>query len=348
LTLRLLARSLLTGLALLALPAAASAAEPIPVEAAEIGEWRAKGPVRDTVLPPGVRARTAAARTEEFVDVGGHVIAVTTAVPELDLMPYAQVVAWLIHFDEIEDVTLEVVAPERISEVCGAEALACYQPASPGISPAGWIWIPSVHEDVVHLIAHEYGHHVDNQLTNLAGIRSGCEVSSDGSRNWFFERDADDGLFDAGLGCAGGAEWSHQLSELFAEDYTWLNGNRVWRPDMLVRSPGEWHLEALASDLAVPFETRSKRYSKHVDSGESRIVKVKLEHWTFFTAELTGRRRADLDLFLRKAHGRRALERSRGAGSHEEVERLLPPGEYEVEVLADADGGRGKLRLDFD
>ena len=345
---RLLARSLLTVLALMALPAAATAAAPIPVEPAEIGEWRAKGPVRDRVLPPGFRARAAASRTEEFVDIGGHEIAVTTDVPELDLMPYAQILAWLIHFDEIDDVTLEVVAPERIGEVCGAEALACYQPASPGLSPAGWMWIPSVHEDLVHLIAHEYGHHVDNQLSNLAGIRSGCDVSNDGSRNWFFERDADDRLVEAGLGCAGGAEWSQQLSELFAEDFTWLNGNRVWRPDMLVRAPGEWHLEALASDLAVPFEANTKRYSRHVDAGESRFIKVTLEHWTFFTAELTGRRRADLDLFLRKAHRRRALERSRGVGSHEEVERLLPPGEYSVEVLADAADGRGKLRLDFD
>ena len=32
------------------------------------------------------------------------------------------------------------------------------------------------------------------------------------------------------------------LGELFAEDYTWLHGNRFWRPDMPVPAPGDRHL----------------------------------------------------------------------------------------------------------
>ena len=90
---RRMARTLLV-LALVVFPAAASAAEPTPVEPLDIGKWRAKGPIHDTVLPPsGVRARAAADHTEEFVDVGSHIITVTTDIPGLDLMPYAQVLA---------------------------------------------------------------------------------------------------------------------------------------------------------------------------------------------------------------------------------------------------------------
>ena len=117
-------------------------------------------------------------------------------------MPYAQVIAWLIHFDEIEDVTVEVVAPDADRGDLRREAVGCYQPEAPGHSPAGWIWVPSVHEDLDHIVVHEYGHHVDNQLTNLAHLDFGCDVSGDGSRNWFFAREADDSLLDLGISCS--------------------------------------------------------------------------------------------------------------------------------------------------
>jgi hypothetical protein len=343
-----MARTLLL-VVLAAFPAGAAAAVPTPVEPVDVGKWRAKGPIHDTVLPPsGVRARAAADRTQEFIDDGSHVITVTTDVPGLNLLPYAQVLAYLIHYDEIEDVTVEVVAPGLISAVCGAEALGCYQPEAPGRSPRGHMWIPSVHEDLMHIIVHEYGHHMDNQLANLAGFGFGCDISGDGSRNWFFERDADDSLIDLGMSCSPQNDGSHMLGELYAEDYTWLHGNQSWRPDMPVPAPGDLHLEAMSSDMAVPFKRQSRRISWWVPRRESRMVPLKLNHWTFFSAKLTGRGAADLDLYLRKANARRALARSAGARSREHVERVLAPGRYEIEVFASAKGAHASLRLSLD
>ena len=207
--------------------------------------------------------------------------------------------------------TVEVVAPDLISAVCGAEALGCYQPEAPGRSPRGYMWIPSVHEDLVHIIVHEYGHHVDNQLTNLAHLGfGGCDVSGDGSRNWFFTRDADDSLIDLGISCAPQNDWSHMLGELYAEDYTWLHGNRFWRPDMPVRAPGEWHLEAMASDMAAPFKRESRRLSRWVAATRVSRDPVEARPLDVLLGKAHGRRAADLDLYLRKAN---AGGRSRAA-----------------------------------
>ena len=67
---------------------------------------------------------------------------------------------------------------------------------------------------------------------------------------------------------------------------------------------------------------------------ESRVIPLTLDHWTFFSAKLTGLRAADLNLYLRKANARRALARGAGTRSREHVERVLAPGRYEVEVFA--------------
>jgi hypothetical protein len=67
-----------------------------------------------------------------------------------------------------------------------------------------------------------------------------------------------------------------------------------------------------------------------------------------FTARLTGRFRAGLDLYLYRAGKRRPVARSRGRGSWEQIGEMLAPGRYEVEVFAYRDGGNGRLRLFFD
>ena len=335
--------------ALSLLPAGTAAAAPTPVEPRDLGEWRAKGEVVDTMLQPTVRARAAAARVERFEDGHGHILTLTSDVPDLDLMPYAQVFAGLHHGDEIEAVTIEVVAPDRIPEICGdPEALACYAPEDATRSLNGWIWIPTSDPDLIHIIVHEYGHHVDNQLVNLGHLGLGCRFDNDGSRNWFFERNIDDRLLDNGISCSPGRGWSYLLGELYAEDYTWLNGNRVWRPDMPVRAPADWHLSAMARDFAGPLDQGTRSYRGWVRHRKSRWIRVDVDDWTVFTARLSGRRRADLDLFLYRADARRPFARSRGYGSREQIGEILRPGSYDVEVFASRHGGRGKLRLIFD
>ncbi len=331
--------------ALALLPANAAAAA-VPVEPRDLGEWYAKGEVTDTIVAPVVRARAATTRTETFTDEHGHTLLLTTELPQLDLLPYARTVAALHHRGEIEDLIVEVGSPERSGEICGdPDAVACYAPEDPLRSLRGWMWIPSIDDDLLHIIAHEYGHHVDNQLLNLGHIDSGCGFDNDGSRNWFFERDADDPIFDAGISCAPEAQWSHLLGEIYAEDYTWLNGNRSWRSEMPLDAPTARHLDALAGDLAAPFETRSRRYARSVHQGRSRFIPMRLRDWTLVTARLTGRPAADLDLYL-YAHGADLpFAGSARPRSREELQGALPPGNYRLEIFAHSKSGRGTLQL---
>ena len=166
-----------------------------------------------------------------------------TDVPGLDLNPYARIFAALHHYDEIEDVAIEVVAPDEIPEICGAaEALACYAPEDPTRSLRGWIWIPAAHPDLIHIIAHEYGHHVDNQLINLGHLGIGCGSQRRRKPQLVLRARRGRPPVRQRRACSPERGWNHLLGELYAEDYTWLNGNRYWRPDMPVRAPADWHL----------------------------------------------------------------------------------------------------------
>ena len=80
----------------------------------------------------------------------------------------------------------------------------------------------------MHIVVHEYGHHMDNQLVNLAGLGYGCDVDGDGSRRWFFARDLEDRIFNRGFDCSPATPWDHLLPELFAEDFTRANGLTGW------------------------------------------------------------------------------------------------------------------------
>jgi hypothetical protein len=333
--------------AALALLPSGTAAAAAPVKAVDLGEWHAKGEVTDTVMSPSTQARAAATRVERFTDEHGHTLILSTELPGLDLLPYARTLAGLHHRDEIEDVIVEVVAPASIGAVCGdADAVACYAAEDPLRSLRGRIWIPSADDDLLHILVHEYGHHVDNQLVNLGHLgSSSCGFANDGSRNWFFARDMDDPIFEAGISCASDVQWSHLLGEIYAEDYTWLNGNRSWRLGMALGPPADRHLDALAGDLAAPFNPKARRYERWVGRGHSRFIRVRLHDWTLVTARLRGRPAADLDLYLYAAGADLPFAGSARPRSREELQGALPPGSYKLELFAHSKSGRGTLAL---
>lgn len=333
--------------ALAAVSPAAATAAPTPVEPAELGEWPADTEIKDTVLRPGVRARAAASRSETFVDDHGHVITIETDLPGLVLEPYARVFAALRHYDEIEDVVIEVVTPQDVAPLCGGPGvLACYQPARGG---HGRIWIPTQDPSLLYIMVHEYGHHVDNQLINLGQLLGNdCYIDGDGSRNWFFERDTGNRISRAGIECAIRGNWNYLLAELYAEDYTRLNGNPFWRSDMPIGPPTNAHLEAMADDFAAPLEPRQRRYTKRVRHRRARFVSFRVRDWTLFTAALRGPRSADLDLYLFEGGARRPFAGSRKGASKELIQQVLPPGRYRVAIYAADAGGRGRLRLFMD
>lgn len=336
----------MVALALLALAADRSWAV-TPIQPADLSDLTAKAPVRDSVLKAKPRARAAADRTELFVDQHGHQIALSTYIDGLDLAPYASVLAGTLHYDEIEDLAVWVVPPADVQEICGAaDALACYGPDGRH-SLHGTLVIPTSDPDLQHIIVHEYGHHVDNQLDNLAHVfpRGACGFDNDGSRNWFFERDVEDNILSRGISCDPSARWEDLLGELFAEDYAWLVGNRSWvLPG--TRNPTSLQLDALAYDFAYPLQTRTLRATHRAST---RLIKVfkrfETHDWYFVEVTLRGPRRADLDLFLYRPRARKPFAKSMGRASRERIRMVLPPGRYEVGVHAYQRAAVGRVRV---
>lgn len=315
------------------------------VKPRDLGTWHAKAKVNDRILKQLPRARAAQhERTEGFTDHHGHSLTLITTSPDLDLRPYAETLAGIYHHGEIEDLLVYVLPPEEVDAVCGAEASACYAAEDAATSYRGSMVIPSEDPDLLHIIVHEYGHHVDNQLINLGHIFE-CPYDGDGSRNWFFERDWDDDLFH-NTSCSAQASWSNQLAELYAEDFTWLNGNRTWRPDMTLRSPSNLHLGAMKFDFDQPLTTR--RYSTWrpmVARKRERYKRLKLRNWTFLSVDVRAPRRSDFDIYIYRANGTRAVRRSTRGGRRERKRFVLPPGSYDVGVYAYRGDGRARVRM---
>lgn len=322
-------------------------AAPRVAEPADLTGLSASGPIVDTVLAD-VPTAAIQGTPQVFVDPHGHRITLETAIPGLDLSPYADVLAATLHRNEIEDLVVYVVRPSETGAICGdAMAVACYLPEDPETSYRGWMWIPSEDEDLFYTIIHEYGHHVDNQLLNLAHLGL-CNFASDGSRNWFFRRDVEDNVLGAGFGCNPDLGWDKLLGELYAEDFTWLNGNTTWALIPSMRPPSHAQRAAIAFDLAVPFEQRTLGVRRWISFDRIAVKRFSSRHWALTSINLSGRRRADFDLYLFRRGARRPIVAKTAVGSRHRIERILRPGAYEVVVHAYATGGTAALRVHLD
>jgi hypothetical protein len=343
---RLLLASASIATVLVCAPGAAAA--PRPVQPADLEGLRVERLVKDRVLRGAPsRVSAAGASTQVFSDQHGHRITVTTDVPGLDLQPYAEILAGTLHYDEIESVVVEVWLPEQIAAVCAPDADACYEADDPSRSYRGQIRIPAQHPDLPHVLTHEYGHHVDNQLINLAHLGA-CGFNSDGSRDWFFERDVEDSILDSGFGCDPASSWDLLLGELYAEDYVSANGFSGWVLPS-AQPPTAQQLDALKYDFASPFGPARKRWRPMVGRKRSRFKRLRPRHWTILTLDLKGPRRSDLDLYLYEGRSSRPVERSVRRGSRERIEYLMEPfATYEVQIFAYKKRGRGRLTIDSD
>jgi hypothetical protein len=299
------------------------------------------------VAPRDARAQASAATTRTFEDARHRTIRISTDVPGLDLAPYAAVLAGIsLHGREIEDLAVEVVAPNKIGAICGSEdAAACYGADHPGRSRAGHMFIPSADPDLVHIITHEYGHHMDNRLLNLAGLGYGCGVDGDGSRRWFFARDVEDNIFNRGFDCAATTDWDYLLPELYAEDFARANGMTGWR--MPVPPPSRAELDALRTDVSRPFRRQSNRLHISVPRHGELRRRVNLADWTALAVTLVVPSGRDYDLFLYPVGSRRPLVRSARPGSANEKidDAFIGPGSYTLVVRSHKSGGRTRLKL---
>jgi hypothetical protein len=304
----------------------------------------------DTLLKPGqVRAHAAQATTRVFQDGQGNPIRISTPVPGLDLAPYARLLAGIpLHGREIQFLNVEVASPATVAAICGSEdAAACYGADDPGRSPAGHMYLPMADRDLAHIVVHEYGHHMDNQLLNLSGLGYGCGVDGDGSRRWFFARDVEDRIFNRGYDCSAATEWNHLLPELFAEDFTRANGLKDWV--MPVPPPSRAEIDALKQDIAHPFRRSSSRARIAVArTGEYR-KRISVSEWTALGIRLSVPRGRDFNLFVYEPGGHRPLIKSAHSGSGDErIGRVFfAPGNYTVVVRSAGGAGGAKLKLAY-
>jgi hypothetical protein len=329
----------------------AAMAAPKPIEPADLDGVEAKRAVVDRVLAsPPRRARAAAAaplRTEQWHDDQGRVITISTDLETVDLAPFASVLAGTVHGDEISTVGVTAVLMSEIGSICGDQAVACYAADDPEVSGAGHMWFAVDDPDVVHTLVHEYGHHIDNQLTNFGHWGGACGWNNDGSRAWFFARDLEDDILGAGATCLADAAWEYQLAELYAEDFVALNGIVAWQLPTF-RPPSESQLGALQYDLDVPFEPGSRLWKPRVRAGRLPYRTITLRHWTFLSVTLRSPPRRDFDLYVYRAGKIRPLARSTKAGRHDRLEPVLPPGRYDVAVHGYRGGGRARVAIVMD
>jgi hypothetical protein len=180
---------------------------------------------------------------------------------DVDLTPYANLLASTYHRDEIEAIRVFVTNEANLTRVCGADAAACYAPDDPGNSPNGVMVISYEDSDIVHAVIHEYGHHIDNNTYNLGSL-SDCGISGDGSRRWFFARQIQDNILD-NLSCDPDPGWGQLLPEVFAEDYAQMVGipEAEYHPAIQLPPPTPAQKSALKKDIDSPFAPASRKVS---------------------------------------------------------------------------------------
>jgi len=333
-------------------PALAAAGGLEPVEPYDFSGVEAEKRVVDTILTDRPAAASIPARSETFVDQHGHRITIETDLTELDLRPYAAMLAGTIHYSEIEHVPVEVVQLADIPSICGsAFAVACYgADLEDSVAPyQGRIWIAADDTDLPHTVVHEYGHHVDNQLDNLGHLPGwGCSFDGDGSRNWFFARQLTDDILGAGFTCSPDANWENLLPELYAEDYAQLNGVSGFDLADVIFPPTQAQKNAIAFDFANPFAPRVVRLARWLRRDGLATKSLTVRHWTFLAITLRGPRGTDFDLFLYKRGGRRPIARSIRPGSRERIERIVKPGQYVAVAYAYRGSATARLAIFLD
>ena len=220
--------------------------------------------------------------------------------------------SWLIHYDEIEDVTVEVVAPDRSRRSAAPRRWAATSPKTPGHSPRGL--------------------HVGPQRARGPGAHRRPRVRPPRGQPAREPRAPGiSAVTSSGDGAATGSSPARRTTRCSTghlvlaaerlEPPSWESCTRRTTRGSTATAPGaptcrcgrraSRHLEAMASDLAAPFKRQARQHSRWVPRRESRVIPVKLDHWTFVSAQLSGRRGADLDLYLRKADVRRTLAAQR-------------------------------------
>jgi hypothetical protein len=182
-------------------------------------------------------------------------IDVSDAYPVDQSLPqaWATFLGTLVHGPELGSLTLRLAPIDQVEQVCGASALACYDPATSTIlaSPDDQLGEPSAREVVIH----EYGHHIANH-------RSDAPWSAEdyGTKRWATYEHVCSRV-QAGTASPGdeGTSYADNPGEAFAEAYRVLNLTKAGQTsigwDVVDRSfyPDATALSLLEEDVTNPW-----------------------------------------------------------------------------------------------
>ena len=268
-------------------------------------------------------------------------IQVSEAYPVDQALPqeWATYLGTLVHGPELAHLTLDLIPISSVQSVCGAQALACYDPQRQEIfaSPEDQLDSPPAKE----IVTHEYGHHFANNSNDAP-----WQALDYGTKRWSSYENI---CAKAAAGTASpGDEGSHYFQnsgEAFAESYRVLNlekqgqTNIGW--DIIDTSfyPDATALTLLEQDITTPWTgpTRSKLRGSF-GTGVVRTFKMQTQLDGSFVAHLTSPTKAKMRLSLYNSGTlvqRGATVRLEICGQRTltlKVERLSGRGSFTVDV----------------
>ena len=247
---------------------------------------------------------------------------------------WATYLGTLVHGPELAHLTLDLAPIDEVTAICGAGALACYDPSSQTIeaTPEDQLDSPPAQE----IVAHEYGHHIANNRSDAP-----WSAEAYGTKRWasymqICKRTADGGLAPGDEGTS----YTLNPGEAFAEAYRVLNLTRAGATNIdwgiVDRSfyPNATALALLSEDVTAPWTGPTVRHVQgSFGFGVTRTIGVATSLDGSFVARLHAPTKSQMTLALYSgstllAHGtairyeicgQRALtlkvERRSGAGS---------------------------------
>jgi hypothetical protein len=323
-----------------------------PAGKADLTKVKAKGVVKDVILDEAPKVAGVAKVTARaaYADAAGRTITIDSTVPSADLNTVAAVMNATYHGAEIVDVIVHVVKLSDIATICGSpQALACYLPTDPARNGKGQLWFGYDDPDWKHSLVHEYGHHMDNQLLNLAHladfkIDNGCGIDSDGSRDWFFVRVVNGGL-SSKFGCRTNS-WENLLPELFAEDFVVLNGIIGWQLST-ASPPSSATLKSMKYDIDTGLKLAQTKFSKKIKHQRTYTKTITTPNISFLYVYVTGAKGRDFDIWV-YPHGRNKLwSKAKTKGRTESYFDYIDVGKWDIKVSARGKTGTAKIRIEL-
>lgn len=323
-----------------------------PAGKVDLTKVKAKGEVKDVILDrvPKVAGIAKKVARASYADSAGRNITIDSSVPSADLNVVAAVLNSTYHGDEIKDVIVHVVTLSQIATICGtAQALACYLPTDPARNGLGQLWFGADDPDWKHSLVHEYGHHMDNQLLNIAhlndfGIGKGCGIDSDGSRNWFIVRILGGNLSNK-FTCSA-TNWENLLPELFAEDFVVLNGIIGWQLSTAA-APSSSVLKAMKSDMDVALKLQQIKTSKSIKHAHTFTKTISTPNVSFLYVYVSGAKGRDFDVWVYPHKSTRLWSKAKTKGRNETYFDIIDAGRWDVKVSARKKTGKAKILIEL-